>query len=222
MNRREFLTATTGSLAGLSGCLGNNNKNTNQKLTPVPTHPGFAAQKLQTAVKHDGILASVLNYKTIPYYANATNYDYQNTTARPDKRQTPSVAGSTFLLVNVYFKHIGNGKLYFPWPKNIQLTTGNTDAEAVTANNPIAVHPTKYTPYKQTLNTHNNPHRKGAYSGVTLNAWRIFQVPQQFDPARTICSIKWNPTHSNPTTAHWRLSSTSSTSTTSSTTNTTS
>jgi hypothetical protein len=123
-----------------------------------------------------------------------------------DSEVRPPTAGGYWMFVNLSVTHVGDERRPFPHAEDTQMPY-ETEATArqFFEDEDFEVRENVYTNYHATL-ARKAIYDRGAFPGVTVGGWLVFEVPRQYQLGKLLVELQWGTESAGQTTERWKFS----------------
>lgn len=155
---------------------------------PTANPAGKTVTHDQIAVSVDGLLA-----------AEEYQLDVE------DSEVYPPTAGGYWMFANVSVEHVGSERRPFPNPERVTLPyEDDADGRQYFREQDFEVRGEAYQNYHATL-LEKQIYERGAFPGVTIDGWLVFEVPRQYQLDEFLVTIRWGTEEGGVTTERWKF-----------------
>lgn len=193
MDRREFLAgvAATG-VAATAGCINTGGGNSEEEAASTREERRSNARLAGERVVANNIAV------TIHELVMAESWKLEG-----EEENLPPTAGGHWALCRIEVEQVGEKRLDYPVPQDdITFPYHEEDeAEQFFPEEQIIVREEYYDSYHATL-TERNIYERGAFPGVIVDAWLLFEIPREYIVEDLMCSVTWGK-EENEGTASW-------------------
>lgn len=190
MDRRQFLTLTGGAALGVSsaGCVASSSPNGDDEEDTRSRHQRMqdAAAEVGEEVEYQYQLVQV--HDLVVAETITENANEQGDEGGREELEPPT-AGGLWAACEFSIEHTGWERREFPAPEDAYFVYKDYDeAEQFNPESPFEIRDDRYTTYSQHYTARNIDDR-GAFPGVTVRGWLVFEVPRLYELDEFVLTI---------------------------------